>query len=150
MNTRFEKVPLTKSEMDISFSTYFKGIRLQPRKGILFVFLIPAFALVVVLIKYVDTVSILAEFFKVVSFLFCITVVQYLLRAIEVRLKFKKVGKVQVLAKINFFFFKLLVLRNFFPLILELQNQEFDRLNKGDLVILEKTGLNRFISWRLI
>lgn len=149
MTTIFKKVPLTKSETDISFTTLFKRRRLGPRQWKLLLFFIPVFLLFTALTKYFDLVSFTIEFLKVVAFFLLITIVQLLLGFIEIKLGYKKIEQVQLLAKFDLFFFKVVVLRDFFPLILEPQNQEFSMVNKGDFITLEKTGLNRLISWRL-
>ncbi|HXI01353.1 MAG TPA: hypothetical protein VNI52_13880 [Sphingobacteriaceae bacterium] len=99
--------------------------------------------------KYIDLASFIIEFLKVVALLALISAVQFLLSLIEIKLGFKKVGQVKVLAKVDFFFFKVIVLREFLPLILEPQNQKFGMLNKHDFITLEKTGLNRLITWRV-
>lgn len=148
MDTIFRKTPLTDLETDKIKSHGSDSIVKLFFNWKLILFFIPAIFLFFFLNMYLSLIEMLAQsLFAILAFFVLPAVVRFTLYKIEITLGYKKVGKLRILKKIDFFFFKIIVLNRYCPLILLPQDDRFSLINTGQFIVVEKTALHRLISW---
>lgn len=149
----FEKVDFKNSEINImeqEISQWKSSIFRPSFKNwkILFFLIPPILAIAFLLINYkveIDWITIL----KLAIFLTVLLSINVILRLIELKLGFKRIGNFKIVSSFKIFWFKIIFLKWFLPLIVSTKNEIFTSLKKDDVVEIELTGLFRFSKWSI-
>lgn len=149
----FERVDFKNSEIDImkqEISKWKLGIFRSSFKNwkILFFLIPPILIIAFLLINYrieIEWTTIL----KISLFLTVLLSINMVLRLIELKLGFKRIGNFKIVSSFKIFGFKIIFLKWFLPLIVSTKNEIYTSLKKDDVVQIELTGLFRFSKWSI-
>lgn len=147
----FEKVNFNNSEINImeqEISQWKSSIFRPSFKNwkILFFLIPPILAIAFLLINYkveIDWIAIL----ELAIFLAVLLSVNLVLRLIELKLGYKRIGNFKIAYSLKAFGFRIIFLKWFLPLIVSTKNEIYTPLKRNDIVQIEFTGLFRFSKW---